>query len=87
MASTHPAAAIVERRCAMLNESQWWSRDVIDSYQLTQFNRLFLHAKKNVPVYRQLYADFDPPATFEELKALPVLTRECFISDPNLIRS
>lgn len=71
----------------MLNESQWWSREVINSYQLTQFNRLFLHAKKQVPIYRHMYADFEPPTTFEELKALPILTREAFSSDPSLIRS
>ncbi|MCW5947072.1 MAG: phenylacetate--CoA ligase family protein [Fimbriimonadales bacterium] len=71
----------------MLNESQWWPRDVIDSYQLTQFNRLFLHAKTHVPIYRQMYADFEPPTTFEELKGLPILTREAFSGDPNLIRS
>lgn len=63
-----------------LQESQWWSRDQLEEYQLDQLKQLLHHAYENVPYYRRLFderglkpKDFQD---FKDLRKLPYLTKE-----------
>jgi len=67
-----------------LQESQWWSREKLEDYQMQQLSKLFHHAYENVPYYRRVFderglkpKDID---NFDDLKKLPYLTKE-FIRD------
>jgi len=37
---------------AFLRESQWWSKEQLEEYQLEQLSKLLKHAYENVPYYR-----------------------------------
>jgi len=63
-----------------LQESQWWSKEKLEEYQMQQLRKLLHHAYENVPYYRRL---FDKkginPYEFKELKDLrkiPYLTKD-----------
>ncbi len=62
-----------------LQESQWWSREKLEEYQMQQLSRLLHHAYENVPYYRRV---FDERALkpkdiqdFRDLSRLPYLTK------------
>lgn len=38
-----------------LQESQWWSREKLERYQLQQLNKLLRLASENVPYYRRVF--------------------------------
>ena len=40
---------------AFLQESQWWSREQLEEYQLEQLSKLLHHAYENVPYYRRVF--------------------------------
>jgi len=40
---------------AFLRESQWWSREQLEEYQLEQLSKLLHHAYENVPYYRRVF--------------------------------
>ena len=40
---------------AFLQESQWWSRERLEEYQLAQLGKLLDHAYENVPYYRRVF--------------------------------
>ena len=40
---------------AFLQESQWWSRERLEEYQLQQLSTLLQHAYENVPYYRRVF--------------------------------
>ena len=63
-----------------LCESQWWSREKLEVYQMQQLGKLLSHAYENVPYYRKI---FDERALkpkdinrLEDLKKLPYLTKD-----------
>lgn len=62
-----------------LRESQWWSREKLEQYQMQQLSRLLHHAYENVPYYRRV---FDERALkpkdiqdLHDLRKLPYLTK------------
>lgn len=64
----------------LLQESQWWEEARLKEYQLRELRKLLRHAYENVPYYREVFErrglkpdDIDD---FEDLKALPYLTKE-----------
>lgn len=63
-----------------LQESQWWSREKLEDYQLQQLRKLLHHAYDNVPYYRRIFDErgLKPKniQNFEDLKKLPYLTKE-----------
>ena len=63
-----------------LQESQWWSREKLEEYQMQQLERLLHHAYKNVPYYRRVFEErgLKPKdvKTKEDLTKLPILTKE-----------
>ena len=63
-----------------LQESQWWSREKLEEYQMGQLNKLLHHAYKNVPYYRRVFDErgLKPEniQNFNDLSKLPYLTKE-----------
>jgi phenylacetate-CoA ligase len=63
-----------------LNKSQWWSKEQLEQYQLTQLKKLLNHVYENVPYYKKLFKKLDlKPNNFQELKdikKLPYLTKQ-----------
>ena len=65
---------------AFLQESQWWSWERLEEYQMQQLSRLLHHAYQNVPYYRTVFDErgLKPGdiQNFDDMKRLPYLTRE-----------
>ncbi len=68
------------RTSALLQKSQWWSREQLMAHQSERLSALLEHAYANVPYYRKVFdelrlkpADIRRPA---DLEILPFLTRE-----------
>ena len=65
---------------AFLRESQWWSREQLEEYQLEQLSKLLHHAYENVPYYRRVFDErgLKPKDVqdFKDLQQLPYLTKE-----------
>jgi phenylacetate-CoA ligase len=40
---------------ALLQKSQWWSKEQLEEYQLEQLSKLLQHAYENVPYYRRVF--------------------------------
>ena len=63
-----------------LQESQWWSKEKLEDYQMLQLKNLLDHAYKNVPYYRRVFDERDlKPKDIqskEDLTKLPILTKE-----------
>jgi len=65
-----------------LQESQWWSKEKLEEYQMRQLEKLLKHAYKNVPYYRRVFDErgLKPKdiKDFDDLKKLPYLTKDTF---------
>ena len=65
-----------------LQESQWWSREKLEEYQMQQLSKLLHHAYENVPYYRRIFDErgLKPKdiQDFDNLKKLPYLTKDDF---------
>ena len=63
-----------------LQESQWWSIERLQEYQMGELRRLFTHCRKHVPYYRQLFTeqglDLEEPMSLDILRQQPYLTKE-----------
>lgn len=63
-----------------LQESQWWSREKLEEYQMQQLSKLLDHAYENVPYYRRTFDErgLKPKdiKNLSDLKKLPYLTKE-----------
>ena len=63
-----------------LQESQWWSREKLEEYQMQQLSKLLNHAYENVPYYRRVFDERGlRPKDIQDLtdlKKLPYLTKE-----------
>ncbi len=63
-----------------LQESQWWSREKLEEYQLQQLSKLLHHAYENVPYYRKVFdkRGLKPEGIqdFDDLRKLPLLTKD-----------
>jgi phenylacetate-CoA ligase len=63
-----------------LQESQWWSREELEAYQMEALSRLLDHAYENVPYYRRVFRERglvpEDIATLSDLELLPFLTKE-----------
>jgi len=63
-----------------LQESQWWSREKLEEYQMEQLSKLLHHAYENVPYYRRIFDErgLKPKdiQDLSDLKKLPFLTKE-----------
>lgn len=65
-----------------LQESQWWSREKLEEYQMQQLSRLLQHAYENVPYYRRTFDEWGIKPKdiqdFDDLKKIPYLTKDTF---------
>lgn len=65
-----------------LQESQWWSREKLEEYQMQQLGDLLHHAYENVPYYRRVFNErgLRPKNIhdLDDLKKLPYLTKDIF---------
>ena len=63
-----------------LQESQWWSKEKLEEYQMEQLTKLLNHAYKNVPYYTKVFNErgLKPKSIqcLEDLRKLPHLTKE-----------
>ena len=63
-----------------LTQSQWWSKEDLQVYQLNQLIKLLEYAKAKVPYYRKLFQRYSiEPSKFkslEDIKRIPFLTKE-----------
>lgn len=63
-----------------LKNSELWSKNKIEEYQLTQIREVIRHAYENVPYYMKLFDDngISPKdiKSFEDIKKIPYLTKE-----------
>ena len=63
-----------------LQESQWWSREKLEEYQMQQLGKLLEHAYENVPYYRKIFDErgLKPKDVqgLDDLKQLPYLTKK-----------
>lgn len=63
-----------------LQESQWWSREKLEEYQMQQLSKLLHHAYENVPYYRRVFDErgLKPKdiQNVDDLRKLPYLTKE-----------
>lgn len=71
-----------EKTYNFLQESQWWSKDKLEEYQLQELNNLLNHAYENVPYYKRILNErgLKPRdiQDFKDLKELPYLTKDDF---------
>lgn len=65
-----------------LQESQWWSREKLEEYQMQQLSRLLNHTYENVPYYHRLFDEIGLKPkdiqNFDDLKKLPCLDKDTF---------
>ncbi|WP_346434881.1 phenylacetate--CoA ligase family protein [uncultured Methanoculleus sp.] len=65
---------------ALLQQSQWWSREELMAYQIRTLSRLLNHAYENVPYYRRVFQERNlvpgDIQTLDDLTLLPFLTKE-----------
>jgi phenylacetate-CoA ligase len=65
---------------ALLKESQWWSADRLQEFQLKKLRAMLQHAATHVPYYRKLFHQigFDPDQVraVGDLRHLPLLEKE-----------
>jgi len=63
-----------------LQESQWWSKEKLEKYQIQQLSKLLNHAYESVPYYRRVFdkRSLKPKdiKNFDDLKKLPYLTKD-----------
>src|SRR5436309_9661369 len=62
-----------------LMESQWWSKQSLQSYQMEQLSRLLKHACENVPYYRRVFSTLglkpNDIQDFDDFRKIPFLTK------------
>jgi len=63
-----------------LQESQWWSKEQLEEYQIRQLEKLLKHAYENVPYYRRVFDErgLKPKdiQDFDDLRKLPYLEKD-----------
>lgn len=73
-----------------LQESQWWSKEKLQEYQMQQLSKLLHHAYENVPYYRRVFDERglkpEDIQDIDDLRKLPYLTKEIIQEElPNLV--
>jgi phenylacetate-CoA ligase len=75
-----PGGLEMRRHLQELEQTQWFSREELEAWQLARIQRLVKHACENVPYYRDLYKRLDihlsDIKSLKDFRALPFLTRE-----------
>jgi phenylacetate-CoA ligase len=65
-----------------LQESQWWSKEKLEDYQMQQLKKLLEHSYENVLYYRRLFDEYGLKISHiqskDDLKQIPYLTKDIF---------
>ena len=65
---------------SFLQQSQWWSKEKLEEYQIQQLELLLNHAYENVPYYTRIFDErhLKPKdiRCFDDLRKLPYLTKD-----------
>lgn len=72
----------LRRRIIFLEQSQLWSRDRIETYQLEQLNRILRWAEQYIPYYRDRSPGNLPLRDIADLSAWPLIDRRIVARDP-----
>jgi phenylacetate-CoA ligase len=76
---------------AFLQDSQWWDRAKLETYQLQQLQKLLDHAYKNVPYYRSLFDSLglrpEHVQDFSDLERIPFLTKEIIRNNLSMLKA
>jgi len=79
------------RELKFLQQSQWWSREEMQTYQNNELSKLISHAVKNVPYYRDLFSRLKLTANdirfTEDLQKLPILTKDIIRENAQRLRA
>jgi phenylacetate-CoA ligase len=71
---------IYRNQYKFLKNSQWWTKEQHEKYQMVQLNRLLDHAYKNVPYYTKVFDEREIKPqdikNLSDLKKLPNLTKD-----------
>lgn len=71
---------IFKKTYRFLKESQTWSREELEEYQLGQLKKLLNHSYENVPYYREIFKKQglkpEDVQDFNDLQKIPFLTKE-----------
>lgn len=63
-----------------IQESQWWSKEKLEEYQIEQLQKLLNHTYENVPYYRRVFDERDIKPkdirSIDDLQKLPYLTKD-----------
>lgn len=70
-----------------LQDSQWWSKEKLEEYQMNEIIKILNHSYENVPYYRRVFDErgFKPNhiQDFNDLKKIPYLTKEIIQNNLN----
>lgn len=69
----------VYKHLNFLNNSQYWTREQINSYQIAKLRQLILHSVSNVPFYRELFSVLGLQSgdiqKLDDLHKIPILSK------------
>lgn len=78
---TAPIAS-VWRAFLHLDQTQWWSREKLEQYQVERLQTLLTHCARHVPYYRELFAKnnfvVEQIRSLADYRRLPILTRSTY---------
>lgn len=74
-----------------IEESQWWSRELLDNWQWSELAKLLIWAKERVPFYRQWFSE-NPISVKDFISArditiLPLISRSMLNSEPEIFKA
>ena len=79
------------RNYTLLKESQWWSKEKLEEYQLLQLKKLLNHAYENVPYYSKMFKKLKLKPkeiqSINDLQKLPCLTKEIVRKNLNTLKA
>ncbi len=79
------------RTYTLLKESQWWSKEQLEEYQLLQLKKLFNHAYENVPYYTEIFKKLKLKPkeiqSLQDLQKLPYLSKEIVRKNLNNLKA
>jgi len=74
----------VVSRTGFLDNSQWWSKDRLEEYQLSKLNEILLWTAVRIPHYRALKVrDLLPLQGLDDIRAWPIVDRRTIAADPD----
>jgi len=65
------------KRLKFLRKSQYWSRDQLESWQLTRLNALLAHAREQSPFHKKRLEGIQLPLTsFDQMEQIPIMSKD-----------